>query len=144
MERFIPYVVCCCALAMFLLAGCSSKPSSEEEQASDPFQQVLMTLADSIPDPQRSAQARDLVSQVIDAERQHLADIDATRESWVTLFANYDSTKQDFEPIYSEFLLKRQELAKRLVDFSLRLRDTMTPEEWEASHERIAAILKEK
>ena len=144
MKRFIIYWLFCCALAMFLFVGCSSKPSSEEEQASDPFQQVLMTLADSIEDPQRSARARELASQLIEAEREYLADIKVMRERWVSLFANYDSTNQDFEPIYSEMLKKRKGVAKQLVDLSLQLRDTMTPEEWEASHDRIADRLNKK
>ena len=120
------------------------KSSSEEEQASDPFQQVLMTLADSIEDPQRSARARELASQLIETEREYLADIKVMRERWVSLFANYDSTNQDFEPIYSELLKKRKGVAKQLVDLSLQLRDTMTPEEWEASHDRIADRLNKK
>ena len=102
-----------------------------------------MALADSIHDPQRSTQARELVSPLIDTNQKHLEEIDAIRERWVTRFTDYDSTKQDFQPIYSDLLKKRQVLARKLVDFSLQLRDTMTPEEWSEAHDRIATVLGE-
>ncbi len=144
MERFITNSVFFFAMMALLLAGCSSQPPASEERAASGLELMSVAVAESVDDPQRSAQARALASQVGEAMREHAAEIDAGRGRWFDLFSDYDKKPEDFETIHTEFRMRRDRLSERLVELSLQLRDVMTPEEWAATHDRIAAALSEQ
>ena len=141
MERFIPKSVCYCAIVALLLVGCSSKPSTGKQEEPSALEQMAVAVAESVEDPQRSAQVRTLASQVSEAVREHFVEVEAARGRWFKLFSDYDSQDEDFEAIHDELRQRRQQLLARVVDLSLQIRDVMTPEEWAGAHDRLATML---
>jgi len=71
----------------------------------------------------------DKLDQLLQESAELLGEV-ARRER--ALFADYDSTPQDFETLFLERLRKRRALQEAMLDVHLEFKDKATAEEWEA------------
>jgi len=113
------------AIAAFSSSACTMFGGGGDP-LEDLREQVLSTVHD-----QERADAM-LVSlaqldQLLIESAELLADV--ARQERV-LFANYDSTPQDFEALFSEASRRRQDLQEAMLDVHLEFKAQATAEEW--------------
>ncbi len=114
------------ALAAFSLSACSMFGGDVTDPLEDLREQVLSTVHD-----QERADAM-LVSlgrldQLLIESAELMAEA-AGQER--ILFADYDSTPQDFEALFTETSRKRQDLQEAMLDVHLEFKAQATAEEW--------------
>ena len=115
-------------VAVLSLSACSMFSGDDSDPMDDLREQVRSTVHDSERADAMLA-SLDQLDQLLIESAQLVAEI--ARQERV-LFANYDSTPQDFQAIFSEASRERQELQKAMLDVHLEFKSKATPEEWKS------------
>ena len=114
------------ALATLSLCACSMFGGGSSDPLEDLREQVLSTIHD-----QERADAMlasvDQLDRLLVESAELLAEA-AQQER--ALFIDYDSTPEDFEGLFSEASLKRQNLQEDMLDVHLEFKAMATAEEW--------------
>ena len=113
-------------VAVLSLSACSMFGSDDSDPLIDLREHVQSTVHDS-DRADAMLVSLDQLDQLLIESAKLLVEV-AQQES--VLFADYDSTPQDFQAIFSETSRKRQELQKAMLDVHLVFKARATPEEW--------------
>jgi hypothetical protein len=113
-------------MAILSLSACSMFGGDADDPLIDLREHVQSTVHDS---DRAGAMlvSLDQLDQLLIESAKLLVEV-AQQES--VLFADYDSTQQDFKAIFSDTSRKRQELQKAMLDVHLEFKAMATPEEW--------------
>ena len=113
-----------------ILACASSKPSMlpYDEAAS----QWDATVDKHIPDAQRADKVKELGRQLDDLQASLSADIDALKEQFIALNANYASTENEMWQLVRGFESKRKAALDEYREIIFAMRREVSQKEWKA------------
>ena len=114
------------AVAVLSLSACSMFGSDDSDPLDDLREQVRSTVHDSERADAMLASLDQLDQLLIESAKLVF---EAARQERV-LFANYDSTPQDFQAFFSEASRERRGLQKAMLDIHLEFKVRATPDEW--------------
>ena len=120
------------ALAVFAVAGCSSKPKPTlEQQAQTDLAEFEAQIRKVIPDP---ARADELIALTNEFQKLALASIASARQyrsKTETLNSSYETTRADYEILFSQQDTAREALLEKATALRERAAALMTDSEWE-------------
>jgi len=126
-EAIIPKVTTLTTvLAVLSLSACSMFGGDVSDPLDDLREQVRSTVRD-IDRADAMLVSLDQLDQLLIESAKLVAEV--ARQERV-LFANYDSTPQDFQAILSDASRERQKLQKAMLEVHLEFKAKATPEEW--------------
>lgn len=119
-------------VVLALVCGCASQPRTPDEAMRGAVEGLRDAVLDSVDDPGRQARALALVDD-LDREVRDLARANrALALESAQLFANYDTTKRDFDQFLGAVQKGRDRMRQRLLDVRLGLAALLSADEWRA------------
>lgn len=112
------------ALVLVLLSACSLF------QDSDPLEDLREQIQAAVHDQERASAMLDSVDEIDRLLLESAELLSAVARQNREIFADYDSTPQDFETVLSEAARKRMLLQDEMLDAHLKFKANATADEW--------------
>ena len=114
------------------IAGCSSPETPQVEANQDRIEDVLERIDITITDAGRAGQMRQIVTQLDIQLKAHETSLNAKRDAIIETSADYATTRQDLEAMYTEVSSETREMMGQIKAAHFAMKELSSPEEWKA------------
>jgi hypothetical protein len=129
------------ALLAFSLTGCSRFKEAPADEAAEAFDDVRAEVRATVADPERAAQANELITGLEEKFIAVSQTIETRRNKFVALYADYDATQADIDAALDDILDVQRSNQKELSSFQRQLADILTDEEWQTVEKKNSKAL---
>ena len=133
--------ICRAMLALTVLvltvSGCSSRKSS----TIDPFQMLRDEIDVQVAEKSR-AEVMQTALDKIEQAMNELLDLTFEHQNLlVGLEENFESSREEFDQVFQDYLVKRRPLVDRMLEAHLELKTQATAEEWKPLTKKVNEIV---
>lgn len=112
------------------LSACAGKDKMEEDTPDRMTEQFRQEILNTVSDPERANKAAKLADKLrllfVDAEKQHIKDLDTFR----SLNANYDAKETAFQGFFMNMNNQARARQKRALEIHAKMQKLLTADEW--------------
>ena len=130
MRKFLhPFSVLLALAAILLISGCAGTKQSPLDKMEAAFADLRTEIQANVTDPERAAQAIDLVDQLEQTYTDTSASIQSHKDELRTLNEDYDSSRAAMEEPLALITIDLQTNQKAVLDIGAKMKALLTPEE---------------
>jgi hypothetical protein len=118
-------------------SGCSSRKSS----TIDPFQMLRDEIDVQVVESSRAEAMQTALDRIEQAMNELLELTFEHQELLMDLEENYESSREEFDRVFHDYLVKRQPLVGRMLEAHLELKTRATAEEWKPLAKKVNEIV---
>lgn len=130
MRKFLQsFPVLLVLTAMLVASGCAGNKQSPQDKMQAAFADLRTEIQASVTDPERAAQAIDLVDQLEQTYIDTSVSIQSHKKQLRTLNEDYDSSRTAMEEPLALITIDLQTNQKAVLDIGAKMKALLTPEE---------------
>jgi hypothetical protein len=130
LHRSVPIIFA--VVVAFSFAGCAGKKQSPQDKMQSAFADVRAEIQSVVTDPERAAQADDLIMQLEQTFTETMRSVKVSKDRLRELNADYDASRADMEVDLESILSAMSANQQNVLAIRKELSALLTPEEWEA------------